>query len=515
MKKAFALILALVMSLSLLSACSKSDTGSNSGPGPDADGAKVFRLGVEAEFTSMSPLVGGQVGYSTVFANGIYEPLFARDSDGNIVGRLATDYEWKDDNTLVINLREGVTYHNGNPFTADDVLFSLGLYYSNPQYFNRLQWCDFDNSYADGDYTVVIKTTAFSATLVGNLTSELMMIMDKEWYESLNGNIDRDANGTGPYKLKAWNMGTDFEVVRNEDYWGGNNCYYDEIHVVFYNDATTSVLEYETGALDAVYVQNATDIETLLSGGMKDTWCASIGSHCISGLCMSDSVGDEFKDPTIREAICYAIPVEELVNGVANGIVVPQTSVITKDDPAYLDVGYYEYKPEYAASLVDAYKAATGKTDVVLTMVNVSSTLMDDMSEAIQAYLADVGITVNIQSGQPSDIIPRYIAGEVNFCLNQSGGGADPADIFSSMERGGNPAATIPSEEVLDLLDEAKAVADWNERLELYHKVQQIVHDEYLFLPLFETQFYYAVRDGITFDFGIGNYPAPATFAAE
>lgn len=522
MKKIIALTMALAMMLTMLSGCGGKDTtpapadpgkstAAPGGAGTAADGS-VFRIGVEAEFTSMSPLVGGQVGYSTAFANGIYEPLFKIDGDGNILPCLAKEYNWQDDNTLVIKLQEGVKFHNGNDFTAEDVLFSLQTYYDAPQYTSRLQWIDFSQSYAEDDYTVVLKTTAYSAVLIGNLTSELMMIMDKDWYDGLNGQIDQDANGTGPYKLKAWNMGDDFEIVKNPEYWDGDKGYYDEIHVKFFNDPTTALFEFETGNLEAVYVQNDTDILSLQNDGIEGAWCASVATHTISGLCMSSEVGDDFVDGVLREAICHAIPVEELVNGVAGGTVVPQSSAIPLDDVAHIDIDYYDYDVEYAKSLVEQYKAAHNLSEVVLTMVNVSGTLIDNMAEAIQAYLNEIGITMNIESGQPSDIIPRYIAGEVNFCLNQSGGGTDPADLFSSMERGGNPAAVIPSDEALDLLDKAKVTKDWDERMELYAQFQQMVHDEYLFLPLFEKYTYYAVKDGLTFDFGVGHYPDPTTF---
>ncbi len=508
MKKTLALLMALAMMLCLLAGCGGSNQGSDNKENGDSS---LFRIGVEAEFTTLDTLTGGQVGYSVAMANGVYETLFNVDSDGNIVPGLATEYEWQDDNTLVITLREGITFHNGNAFTADDVLFSLNRYYDSPQYTPRLQWVDFDASYAENDYTVVLKTTSYSATLVGNLTSELMLMLDKEWYDELNGEIDQAANGTGPYKLKAWNMGSDVEIEKNEDYWGDGG-YFDEIDVVFYNDASTAVLEFEAGNLDAVYVQNYTDIERLMNDEINGAWCAKVAGHTISGLCMSSAVGDDFVDGTLREAICHAIPVEELVNGVSGGTVVAQNSIIPDDDAAHIDIDYYDYDIERASSLVEQYKADHGLSEVTLEMVNVSGTLIDNMAEAIQAYLDKIGITVNITSGQATDVIPRYMAGEVNFCLNQSGGGSDPADIFSSMERGGNPAAVIPSEEALDLLDAAKASKDWNERLDIYAEFQHMVHDEYLFLPLYENYTYYAVRDGLTFDFGTGHYPDPVTF---
>lgn len=500
MKKKLSMLLALSLIVCLLAACA--GTGGKKGE------TTVFRFGVEGEFTSLSPLVGGQVGYGTMMANGVYETLFVRENN-EIVGRLATGYDWQDDNTLVIHLREGVKFHNGDDFTADDVLFSICLYGKNPQYANRLTPIDYDASYAEDAHTVVLKTGHYSAVLVGNLTSELMLMLDREWYDSLGGKIDQQANGTGPYCFQVWNMGTDFRIERNENYWNDSvKPYYDEIHAVFFNDATTAVLEYESGTLDAVYVQAAADIINLQNGLIKDSWCVSEPQHNIVGLAMSDAVGTEFLNNRVREAICHAIPVEQLVSGVAGGVVSVQNSAIPDDDVAHVDMDYYEYDPEYAASLI------ADEGPVKLTMVNVSNTINDAMAEAIQAYLAKIGIEVQLVSGNPPDIIPKYMAGEVNFAINQSGGGSDPADIFASMERGGNPCAELNSEEVLSLLDEAKVVGTEQERMELYRQVQQKIHDEFLFLPLYETSMYFAVSNDIaSFGIGVGHYPDPATFA--
>lgn len=524
MKKSVALVIALMLCLSLFTACG-SETPADTATAPEKTTAEAtepaaelvepevdnaaeqtLRVGVEAEFTSLSPLIGGQVGYGTAICQSVYETLFTCYTAGEINPCLAKDYEWVDDNTLVLHLNEGVKFHNGNDFTASDVLFSLRLYGENPQYANRLQWIDFDAATADDDYTVTLKTTGYSATLVGNLTSELMLIMDEQWYNELDGNIDQQANGTGPYKLKAWNMGRDVVVEKNHDYWGGEPGGPAEVDVVFFNDPTTAVLEYEAGTLDVVYVQNAIDVETLVNGGMKDTQCIKVPMHTISGLAMSSAVGTEFLDGTLREAICLAIPVEEMINGITNGVYVPQDSMVPSSDPTKIEVGYYEVDTERAKELVEKWKQDNGKTECVLEMVNVSGTLQDKIAEAIQAYLAEVGITMNITTGQPQDIIPRFIAGEVNFTINQSGGGVDPADVFTSMERGGNAAAEIPNDEILDLLDEAKVTHDWNERVALYEQAQRLCHDTYSFLPLFESYTYYAVRDGISFEFGTGHY---------
>ncbi len=522
MKKMLALVLSLCLLAFLLAACGNGNTTENDTPQtteptsedpngedtPESSGPKTLRIGVESEIITLNPLECLDLVGSGCTINGeLYESLFGRDENKDIVSWLASGYEWQDDTTLVVTLNEGITFHNGNEFTAEDVLFSLGLYAEDANFSERFAALDIENSYVEDDHTVVLKTTGFTTVLESALASYQVVMMDKEWYEENDGNIDRIANGTGPYDMAEWQNGVGIYMEANDNYWNGDTGYYDEVQVLFFSDATTAVLEYQTGTLDIVYVQNATDIETLMNGGWDSTQCVSVARHKLYTLTMCRYIGNEFADGTLCEAICYAIPVEELIQGALNGTMVAQDSVMPASDSEYVNVGFYDYDPERATELVEQYKTDNGVDEVTVTMVNVDSATMNALGEAIQGYLAEVGINMVLDIGQGSEVIPRFIAGEVNFTITSSGGGYDTCDAFTSIQRGSALMGELPSEEVLDMIEQAKVTEDAAERSELYAEIQQMVHDGYMVLPLCESYTYYAVRDGITMDLGGSYFP--------
>ncbi len=528
MKKFLALLLVLMM-LAVLASCGNNGAGTQpanpaesadpetedaagvserADPAAETGAPTVLKIGAESEIVTLNPTEGlDLIGSGSTICGELYEPLFYRDDDKSLIPGLASGYEWKDDNTLVVTLNEGITFHNGNDFTAEDVLFSLAQYAGNAKFSERFVALDVENSYAEGDYTVVLKTTNYTSVLEAALGSYQVVMMDKDWYEENEGNIDRIENGTGPYVMTEWRNGVGIFMEKNDNYWGGDVGYYDEVQVLFFSDATTAVLEYQTGNLDICYVQNATDIQSLMAGEWENTQVVRSAVHKINVVSMSRVLGDEFADGTLAEAICYAIPVEELVAGALNNASTPQDSIVAQSDAAYTSIGFYEYNPDYARELVEKYKADHGLDECVITMVNVDSATMNALGEAIQGYLADVGINMILDIGQGSDVIPRYIAGEVNLAITSAGGGFDSCDAFTSIQSGSAPLGALPDEEVLELIEQAKVTKDEVERNEIYAQVQQLVHDRFLALPLCEGYTYYAVRDGITMD--LGCYPQP------
>lgn len=498
MKKLFTLLLACLM-LVALAGCGGGDAS------PDVT---VLKIGAESEIVTLNPLEGlDLIGSGSTICGELYEPLFNRADDKSIIPGLASGYTWNEDDTITITLNENVKFHNGNDFTADDVLFSLGLYAEDAKFSEQFVSLDIANSYAENDHTVVLATTGFTTTLESALASYQVVMMDREWYEENDGNIDRIENGTGPYVMTEWKNGVGIFMKENKDYWGGDVCYYDEVQVLFFNDATTAVLEYKTGNLDICYVQNATDIESLMNGEFENTHVVRSAVHKLNVVSMSRVIGDEFADGTLCEAICYAIPVEELIAGALNNASHPQDSIVAASDAAYASIGFYEYNPEKAKDLVEQYKADHGLDECVITMVNVESATMNALGEAIQGYLSEVGITMNLETGNGSEIIPRYISGEVNLAITAAGGGFDSCDAFKSIQSGSAPLGCLNDEEVLALIDQAKVTRDEAERNAIYEQVQQLVHDRFLALPLCEGYTYYAVRDGITMD--LGCYPQP------
>lgn len=473
---------------------------------------ETFVIGVDVEFTSLAPVTTGTEG-SLIFRNGVYETLFIRAEDGTVQPWLAESYEWRDDTTLVIKLNEGVTFHNGNPFTASDVLYSIKCVAETPTAASRVGDIILEESFAEDDYTVVFKTKGYSAVLVGNLSGELICMMDEE-FSAENPSLDQVANGTGPYCLDAWNMGVNCVITKNENYWNSEvvDPYFKNIDIRFFNDNTTAFLEYENGTLDAVYVENNEAITRLVADEVPNTYYCTEGTNFVTSLFMSQNVGEMFKDINLRMAIAHAIDVPTLVSAICGPSVQLADSMFPSGMPGYKSMGNYEYNEELANQYMDAYKAAAGVDSIDVTATLPATGYNEKLAEGIQQYLSKIGINMTIQSGAVSDIIPLMMSGTASFGISQCGGGDDPADMFVAMRRTtANLLTKYADPTILDLIDNATYETDWDTRMGMYETIQETTHENYYLIPLYEVIHYYAVSDAIGgFVFGTGHGVMPA-----
>ena len=494
-KKSLAFLLVFVLTMSLLAGCSDSED-TNTGTADNEPGEKTnVTIGVDTEWTTLDPSIGGGMSYS-LLAGGVYETLLFNNGGDELQPMLARSYEWQDETTLVFELQEGVKFHNGNDFTSEDVLFTIERLANNPNYTNRYECIDFENSYADGDHTVVFKLHNFNASLLQNFASCISCILDKEWFDEVGDEgASQEMNGTGPYVLTEWKMGDYTLLSRNENYWG-ETPYYDTVTIKCYSEPTTRIMEYETGTLDICYVNRSQDIDRLEAGEFENTYEVSRASHGVAGIGMTSwpEVSEAFLDIRVRQAIAYAIDIPTLVDSVGGSALTVANSILPVSDWAYVDVGSYTYDPDKARELLADY----GKP-VSFTMVNNDSGYMPDIAEAIQGYLAEVGIDMQIENYEFATFISKLINGEIAITINSNSGGSDPSDSFTPYERNsGNACAEFRDEELLDLLEAAKNEPDQEARKEMYKEVQEIVHDNYYFIPLYTGRTVYAVREGIT-----------------
>ncbi len=529
MKKLLAFLMAMLMLLSLAacgSTSSEADSDSTENAADsteettesvddDAEAKTTLTIGVDAEFTSLNPVTTGTEG-SLLFRNGVYETLFVFNDDGEPEPWLAESYEWTDDTTLVIKLHEGVYFHNGNEFTAEDVLYSLGVVAATPSAASRVGSIDLEASYAGDDYTVVLKTTAYSAVLISNLAGELCCMMDKDFGEENEGNLDQVSNGTGPYMLKEWNMGTDCVIVKNDNYWNSDtlDAYFQEIDIKFFNENSTAWMEYESGTLDVVYVSNSEAIEALASDSVDNTYYVTEQTNYVTSIFMSQNVDEQFTDINLRKAIAHAIDVETMVSSICGNSVLLASSMFPSSMAGYIELGNYEYDVELAQSYLDQYMADHNVSSVDLTMYVTTTGYNQTIAESIQAYLADIGISVTIETGAVSDIIPLMMSGTVNFGMSNCGGGYDPDEMFVAMRNStANLLTKFADESILTLIDEATSESDYETRLDIYAQIQQFVYDEYYFIPLYENLNYYAANESVTgIVFGTGHGLMPAYF---
>ena len=514
--KLLALLLALVMALGL-AACGNgaddnstapSDEGTNSGApvSEEPQGTKTFVFGSDANANTFDPATDLQTNSARALTNSVLETLWKVNNDGTVVDDLAASHEWTGDLELTVVLNEGITFSNGNPLTSDDVLYTLEHLRDSGRTASMVACVDFDKTTCPDDYTIILAMTTYDAGFYDVMAN--CYLMDRETCEGFEAAGSWSwLIGTGPYQLKGdgvndtsgWEESVQYTLVRNENYWG-DAPYYDEIIIKFYSEESTRYSEFQAGNLDAVYLTEATSINSLGNGNVSGAHLVQREAQSVYGFQISsgaDSVG-AFSDINVRKAFAHGINIEEMVTILGEGIYKVATSVLGEDNWAYLNVGTYEYDPEYAAECL-AEAGYSVDNPLTLTIVAESTAFNTALAEQAQAYLSEIGINLDLSGmGDFATILPTLLSGQQQLGIGgpSNGSGNDPASLLQQMgPLSDNVLLRVTDERLVDLFNRGSASRDQAERVEIYQEFQQIMHDEYLYIPMWVETKNYGVKD--------------------
>ena len=195
---------------------------------------------------------------TTLVMSSITEGIMEFEGGTKLVPKLAELVENPDPLTWIYHIRQGVTFQDGSPMTADDVIFSMERT-RDPEAGNYLGWMysSVDKIEKVDDYTVKVTLTqpdAFwqyvPATMAGKVISKAYFEAHKDTY----GKPEGGAMGTGPFKFVRWESGNLVELARNDSYWDKANGgpYLDKITFKVLPEATTRVAGLQTGEIDVV-----------------------------------------------------------------------------------------------------------------------------------------------------------------------------------------------------------------------------------------------------------------------
>lgn len=515
--KLLALLLALVMALGL-AACGNgaddnstapSDEGTNSGApvSEEPQGTKTFVFGSDANANTFDPATDLQTNSARALTNSVLETLWKVNNDGTVVDDLAASHEWTGDLELTVVLNEGITFSNGNPLTSDDVLYTLEHLRDSGRTASMVACVDFDKTTCPDDNTIVIAMSTYDAGFYDVMASTY--IIDRETCTAEDWNWGW-LYGTGPYKLKGdgvndrsgWEESVQYTLVRNEDYWG-EAPYYDEIIIKFYSEESTRFAELQAGNLDAAYVTQATYVNNLSSGSVSGSVLVQKVSQGVTGIQLAagpDSVG-AFADINVRKAFAHGIQIENMINGLGQGMYQVASSVLGADNWAYLDVGTYEYDPDAAkAALAEAGYSVDNPLTV--TVVAESTAFYTSLMEAMQGDLAQIGINLDLSGmGDFATILPTLLSGtqEVGIGGPSNGAGNDPASLLQQMgPLSDNVLMRAQDDTLADLFNQGAAERDQAKRTEIYHEYQQYMYDNYYFIPLYQDTKNYGVLESHT-----------------
>jgi peptide/nickel transport system substrate-binding protein len=395
-----------------------------------------------------------------VLIDNIYETLVKASPTGEISPGLATLEISEDGLTYTLTLQEGVTFHDGGPLTASDVVWTLEEARGETGVESGTL-ASIDTIEAPDDLTVVLTLTEPDNDLAFNLSRRAGVVLNEGATD-----LQNSTNGTGPFTLGEWSQGSFISLLRNDAYWG-DPAQSAEVVFQYFTDPNAAVNAVLDGDANLI-----TGVDSELVGQFEDNPDYVVTDNPTNGeVTLGFNNQDEaLSDQRVRQAITQAIDKEgflELSNGHGTLIGAP----VPPTDPWYEDLtGLYPYDPDAASALLEEAGYGDG---LELTFV-VPNFYAARYSDYVVSQLADVGITVDLQAVEFPTWIEQVYTNhdyDLTYVIH-----VEPRDL----DNYANPDYywLYDSPEVQQLLADAKVAADPEEANELRRQAaEQIATD--------------------------------------
>lgn len=321
----------------------------------------------------------------------VYEGLVELDQSGEIQPLLASEWTVSDDRkTYTFTLQEGVTFSNGDEFTADDVKFS----------FDRVKtdWVSSLKAKMDVVESVeVVSPTEVAVTLAKPSNAWLFSLATPVGAIFSEDGVDDLANtpvGTGPYAVESWTPNESLVFDTRDDYWGEAPGV-EQVTLRYFADATATTNALQTGDVDAI--ANLQAPELLSSFESDDQFVVTTGTSSGEVSLSMNNKAAPFDDVRVRQAVLYALDKQAILDTAWNGYGSLVATYAAPTDPYYEDLNdAYPYDPEKAKELLQE----AGQENLDITFTVPTRPYAQAVSEIVVSQLKDVGINATIESAE-------------------------------------------------------------------------------------------------------------------
>jgi ABC-type transport system substrate-binding protein len=407
---------------------------------------------------------------------------------------LAESWEFNSDKTaLTIKLRQGIKFHDGTPWNAAAAKFNLDRLSSKEKPVRNRG--GLDNAIASTDvvdeYTIIVNMAQPFPPFFRLLGRAPSGMISPTAYEKYGEDFGANPVGTGPFIFKEWIQGQSLEMVRNDAWWGGE-VPAAGIKYIFVPEASTRIVMVETGDAHFADVIPYSEVDMLKQAkGLQIKGNLSEFSYYIAMNEKTTEGATPFADKNVRLAVNYAVDKEGIINSILRGFGTPSVSSVGPQTPQHCEAGYYPYDPEKAKTLLAEAGYPNGfKTSLVTVFGRYP---MDGaVAEAVQGYLAEVGITLEIitlDTGAYSEqILADFGKGpvanpELIFRGFSSGGALDGGILMTQQTTANWPpngfnVAYYSNPDFDNLVKQANSTWDENARKDLLCQAQKIFFND-------------------------------------
>jgi peptide/nickel transport system substrate-binding protein len=396
--------------------------------------AKTFRLADQGDVLSMDPYMVNEA-LLLNFTGNVYEGLTGYGKTLELVPELATDWKQNSPTAWRFNLRKGVTFHDGTPFTADDVIFSL----------ERAQGEGSDMKTYVGSIKEIRKVDDHAIDIVTHAPFPILpnvialwRIMSKAWCEQHNAVRPVDvrkgtenyasihANGTGPFRLKSRQPGARTVLEVSPNWWGKPEHNLTEVVFTPIGNDATRVAALASGEIDMMQPVPLQDVARLGSDGdLRVMQIPEIRTIFLGmdqkrdELLFSNVKGaNPFKDRRVRQAIYQAIDIEAIKTRVMRGASMPTGLMVAPGIKGFVP-GLNKrlpYDPDAAKRLLAEAGYPNG-FEVGMNCPNDRYVNDAEICQAIAAMLARIAIKVNLNAETKATYFPKVMRRDTSFYL--------------------------------------------------------------------------------------------------
>ena len=447
--------------------------------------------GVDPE--SLDPATDTLITSVSVMMN-IYDSLVWRDGESNLIPGLAESWEFPSETQMVLKLREGVTFHNGEAFTADDVLFSYNRLFDeeNPSPLLRSLKGFVESVDKIDDYTVRVNMPAPRATVVPTLIR--VPILPSETFAEMGAQAFGIAPvGTGPFQFERWDPNQQIVLSRNENYWRGTPDVGEFIVRIIPEDFArfASLKNGEVDIITNLTSERVQEIESdpsLKWGGVNSARNMFVGMQTRE---------PPFDDLRVRQAMNYAVDVDALIEVLMGGHARYNASVCTQTLFGAVEVEPFGYDPEKARMLLAEAGYPDGFETTMIGPVG-RYTKDKEMQEAIAGMLSEVGVTITHVQPEWAQFIQQWLGEE--FPMYYIGTGNQVLDCDQHLGYridGARYNRYYTNADVDALIAQEISEFDVEKRKAILAEIQQRVREDTPWIFLFDLVDLYGMTDRV------------------
>ncbi|TDE39808.1 ABC transporter substrate-binding protein [Antarcticimicrobium sediminis] len=436
---------------------------------------------------SWDPTVGSSAVNPTI--QGIYQSVFdqfiLQQPDLAPAPGLLTAWGWNDDRSQIwMDVREGVKWHDGSDFTAEDVAWSLARV-ANPETGSPIQfvWGTLENHRVE-DNRVIADVKQFDPTIFKWMYFLTGYVLPKAYYEKVGADgFEAAPIGTGPYMVEKYERNAYVRLKANENYWGGAPEF-KSVTIKFVTDAAARVAEVESGNSHVTLEMPYEEFDRLKAGKLEGV-AAPISDI---GMIFFNDI-EVMTDPNVRKAAVMAVDKQAIVDRLLSGYGVPIDTLETPEYDAYDATIKTPYDPEGAKALL-AESGYSTDNPVKFTIQTTRGFKPKDY-EIIQAIVGlwrRVGIEAEIEVYEVAKHYELRAADQLAPAAFYNWGNSvgDPTTSTGFAMYGPSPHSVWDGQDLIDMINPLWGEPDEAKRIEGWKGVSRYIADNALVLPLLQ-----------------------------